>query len=113
MAGGEVTLDRSDGNRPPHEVELAFFRVAQEAVSNAIRHGQPPIRINYSTNPHGAALSVDDAGPGLAKSVFESPAEGHYGLLNMRQRAERIGGLLDVQSRPGGGTRVKLDWRTS
>jgi signal transduction histidine kinase len=45
--------------------------------------------------------------------VFEQPAEGHYGLLNMRQRAEQIGGLLHVQRWPGGGTRVALEWRTT
>ena len=113
MAAGTVMLERSDAVRPPPEVELAFFRVAQEAVSNAIRHGHPPVRIRYSSNASGVSLSVDDTGPGIAPGVFEQPAEGHYGLLNMRQRAEQIGGLLNVQCWPGGGTRVALEWRTT
>ena len=113
MAAGTVMLERSDAVRPPPEVELAFFRVAQEAVSNAIRHGRPPVRIRYSSNASGVSLSVDDTGPGIAPGVFEQPAEGHYGLLNMRQRAEQIGGLLNVQCWPGGGTRVALEWRTT
>ena len=113
MAGGPVTLERSDAIRPPPEVELAFFRVAQEAVSNAIRHGHPPVCIRYSSDGSGVSLAVDDAGPGITPGVFEQPAEGHYGLLNMRQRAEQVGGLLNVQRWPGGGTRVALDWRTS
>lgn len=112
MAAGSVTLERSDAIRPPPEVELAFFRVAQEAVSNAIRHGQPPVWIRYSSNVSGVSLSVDDTGPGIAPGVFEQPTGGHYGLLNMRQRAEQIGGLLNVQRWPGGGTRVALEWRT-
>lgn len=113
MATGTVSLERSDPVRPPPEVELAFFRVAQEAVSNAIRHGEPPVRIRYSSDASGVSLSVDDTGPGIAPGVFEQPAEGHYGLLNMRQRAEQIGGLLNVQRWPGGGTRVALEWRAT
>jgi signal transduction histidine kinase len=113
MAQGPVTLERSDPIRPPPDVELAFFRVAQEAVSNAIRHGHPPVQIRYASDTSGASLSVDDTGPGITPGVFEQPEEGHYGLLNMRQRAEQIGGLLNVQRGPGGGTRVALDWRTS
>ncbi len=112
LAGGPVTLERSDAVRPPSDVELAFFRVAQEAVSNAIRHGHPPVRIRYSSDASGASLAIDDTGPGITPGAIEQPAEGHYGLLNMRQRAEQIGGLLNVERWPQGGTRVALDWRT-
>ena len=49
LAGGEVRLERSDGTRPPADVELAFFRVAQEALSNAVKHGRPPIVVRYAT----------------------------------------------------------------
>ncbi len=65
LAGGEIRLERSDEVRPPREVELAFFRVAQEALSNAARHGKPPIVVRYHATAAGAVLTVDDAGPGI------------------------------------------------
>ncbi|MBA2264230.1 MAG: sensor histidine kinase, partial [Chloroflexi bacterium] len=57
-------------------------------------------------------LAIDDAGPGIAaQAAEEAPQEGHFGLLNMQQRAEQIGALLDVRRWPAGGTRVALEWR--
>jgi signal transduction histidine kinase len=114
LAGGEVRLERSDGTRPPAEVELAFFRVAQEALANAVRHGRPPIVVRYSTTSSGASLSIDDAGPGIEPDVISAAERpGHFGLLNMQQRAEAIGAILDVRRWPSGGTHVALEWRTS
>jgi signal transduction histidine kinase len=112
LAGGEVRLERSDGTRPPADVELAFFRVAQEALSNAVKHGRPPIVVRYSTSTAGASLSIDDAGAGIEPDAGDSAERiGHFGLLNMQQRAEAIGAILDVRRWPAGGTHVKLDWR--
>lgn len=112
LAGGEVRLERSDGSRPPADVELAFFRVAQEALSNAVKHGRPPILVRYSATVGGASLTIDDAGPGIEPDAGETADRGgHFGLLNMQQRAEAIGAILDVRRWPGGGTHVKLDWR--
>jgi signal transduction histidine kinase len=112
LAGGEVRLERSDGTRPPADVELAFFRVAQEALANAVKHGKPPILVRYATTPGGASLSIDDAGPGIEPEAGEgADRAGHFGLLNMQQRAEAIGAILDVRRWPAGGTHVALDWR--
>lgn len=111
LAGGEVRLERGDQIRPPADVELAFFRVAQEALSNAVRHGRPPIVVRYWTSPSGASLSIDDAGGGFDPGRADDAEGGHFGLLNMRQRAEQIGALLDVRRWPSGGTQVALEWR--
>lgn len=112
LAGGEVRLERSDGVRPPPDVELAFFRVAQEALANAARHGKPPIVVRYHATEDGAVLSVDDAGPGIAPGAADlAEHAGRFGLLNMRQRAEQIDAILDVRPWPGGGTHVGLQWR--
>jgi signal transduction histidine kinase len=114
LAGGEVKLERADGTRPPADVELAFFRVAQEALSNAVKHGSPPILVRYATTPGGASLSIDDAGPGIdPEATTTTDRSGHFGLLNMQQRAEAIGAILDVRRWPSGGTHVALDWRAS
>ena len=58
------------------------------------------------------SLSIDDAGPGIEAEAREgATAGGHFGLLNMQQRAEAIGALLDVRRWPSGGTHVSLEWR--
>lgn len=113
LAGGPVKLERSDETRPPANVELAVFRVAQEALTNAIKHGKPPIAVRYDVRTDGrVTLAVDDAGDGIGPDAAEdAPKQGHFGLLNMQQRAEQIGALLDVRRWPAGGTRVALEWR--
>ena len=113
LAGGPVKLERSDASRPPANVELAVFRVAQEALANAIKHGNPPIAVRYDVNADGrVTLAIDDAGSGIGEEAAEeAPRQGHFGLVNMQQRAEQIGGLLDVRRWPTGGTRVALEWR--
>ena len=113
LAGGEVRLERSDPSRPPSAVELAVFRVAQEALANAINHGKAPITVRYHVDEAGhVSLTVDDAGPGIDLEAAEGAlANGHLGVANMRQRAEQIGGLLNIRAWPTGGTHVGLEWR--
>ena len=112
LAGGQVRLERSDGTRPPPDVELAFFRIAQEALSNAVKHGRPPITVRYRCTDGAASLSIDDAGAGIAADAgSQAERDGRFGLLNMQQRAEVIGAILDVRRWPSGGTHVQLDWR--
>jgi signal transduction histidine kinase len=113
LAGGPVKLERSDETRPPANVELAVFRVAQEALTNAIKHGRPPIAVRYDVRTDGrVTLAIDDAGEGIpGEAAEEAPKAGHFGLANMQQRAEQIGALLDVRRWPAGGTRVALEWR--
>lgn len=113
LAGGPVRLERSDASRPPANVELAVFRVAQEALANAVKHGRTPIQVRYDVSADGrVTLAIDDAGSGIEKKAAEeAPRQGHFGLLNMQQRAEQIGALLDVRRWPAGGTRVALEWR--
>jgi len=112
--GEEIRLERSDAARPPAGVELAVFRVAQEAISNAVKHGGAPIVVRYATSASMATLAVDDAGPGLdvGRDTI-APRPGHYGLASMQQRAELIGALLSIRAWPGGGTRVSLEWKAS
>ncbi len=109
---GRITLEHNDGTRLPADVELAIFRVAQEALGNAVRHGAPPIVVRFSVVGGRASLSVDDAGPGIgADAMGAAQQAGHFGLLNMQQRAEQVGALLDIRAWPGGGTHVGLEWR--
>jgi two-component system sensor histidine kinase UhpB len=113
MAGGEVRLERVDPSRPPSAVELAVFRVAQEALANAVKHGKAPITVRYHVDEVGhVSLAVDDAGPGIDPKAAEAAlADGHLGMANMQQRAEQIGALLNIRAWPTGGTHVGLEWR--
>ena len=73
---------------------------------------KPPIVVRYRSTPGGISLAVDDAGPGIADDAPETAEQsGRLGLLNMAQRAEQIGAILDVKRWPGGGTHVALEWR--
>jgi signal transduction histidine kinase len=109
LAGGEVRLERADDARHSPDVELAIFRVAQEALANAVKHGKPPIVVRYRSTPGGISLAIDDAGPGIADDAPETAEKaGRFGLLNMAQRAEQIGAILDVKRWPSGGTHVAL-----
>ena len=110
-SGRRVSLEREDGARPPANVELAVFRVAQEALANALTHGAPPVVVRYASAADHATLSITDQGDGIAPdAAVVARRTGHYGLLNMSQRAEQIGGTIDVRREPGGGTSVGLDW---
>jgi signal transduction histidine kinase len=92
------------GPAPEHQHEL--LRIAQEAVINAVRHAHPStIRIVLLEEPSHWTLSVIDDGQGM-EELPELYARQGFGLTNMRERAQAIGGGFAIQSRPGQGTRV-------
>jgi signal transduction histidine kinase len=107
-----IALDRSvDESRLPADVELAVFRIAQEALSNAVRHGAPPVAVRYRAGSPRVELTVEDCGSGIPDGAAELAEQtGHMGLLNMTQRAEAIGATLKTGRKPDGGTRVSLIW---
>ena len=91
------------------EVELAAFRVAQEAIANAAQHaGASQITLTVAFGERELILSVEDDGAGFAPPQMPDALteEGHFGLVGMRERALLLGGHLDIASRPGEGTRI-------
>jgi len=108
LTGVTVTVAYEGLHRPPPEVELAAFRIAQEAVANAIRHGEPPIVVTYRTTGQRVSLSVDDGGRGFSTAIARG--SGSHGLLNMAQRAEGIGARLELLHRPDRGMHVGVEW---
>lgn len=99
-------------SRLPSEVELALYRIAQEALSNAARHAAAKmVTVELRFAPQAVTLVVEDDGEGFVAP--ESPADlapqGHYGLLGIHERAELIGAQLTLTSEPGAGTRVRVD----
>jgi len=100
--GGGITT----GLKPEHEHEL--LRIAQEAVSNAVRHARPKlIRITMTDETAHWVLAVEDDGRGMEQRPELYAREG-FGLTSMRQRASAIGGEWQIESQPGAGTRVSV-----
>jgi signal transduction histidine kinase len=100
--GGDFTLT---GLKPEHEHEL--LRIAQEALSNAMRHARPSnVRITMTDEPAHWLLAVSDDGVGMEQHA-ELAGEG-FGLTSMQQRAGAIGGEWHIESKPGAGTRVSV-----
>ncbi|HEX5046467.1 MAG TPA: GAF domain-containing sensor histidine kinase [Gammaproteobacteria bacterium] len=94
------------GLPPEHEHEL--LRIAQEAVSNAVRHGKPQtVRLAMLDEETHWVLSVADDGCGLQQPPELSAQEG-FGLASMRERAHAIGGEWHIDSALGAGTRVSV-----
>jgi signal transduction histidine kinase len=99
-------LGIATGLRPEHEHEL--LRIAQEAVSNAVRHARPHrVSISLTEQPPHWVLAVADDGVGMEQGPELSAQQG-FGLSSMRQRAGAIGGEWQIESEPGRGTRVSV-----
>src|SRR5947209_2694724 len=99
----------------PPGTEREILRVAQEAIHNVKKHAAAStVNVQLEYGPGEIALEIRDNGRGFAADQVsrngkgpESP-HGHYGLTGMRERAEVIGGSLEVTSEPGAGTTVRL-----
>ena len=102
---GVECVRRIDPDLPPlgPDEELAVYRVAQEAITNAVRHGEPSrIELHLARDDGAVALHVLDDGRGIT-----GPQEG-AGLTGMRERALMIGADLEIEARRGGGAAVHL-----
>ena len=97
---------QGEGLAPEHQHEL--LRIAQEAVSNALRHAHPArVIIVLTEDTTHWSLAVRDDGRGMTL-MPELYAQQGYGLANMRERAGAIGGRFEITSKPGEGTRVEV-----
>ena len=106
-AGVNVRLLTEDWRRLSAIAEEALYRIAQEALNNALKHsGASMVTIILSGNPDGADLEVNDNGIGFDPESVKR--KGGIGLLSMQQRAERLGGGLTIRSAPGEGTSITV-----
>lgn len=110
---GDLDVDfmlLGEEHRLSREVELSLYRIAQEALNNVLHHAQAKHAIVSLQFDKEIRLEVSDDGIGF--TVPNSPTEfapsGHFGFLGMRERADLIGGRLDVQSELGKGTRLAV-----
>ena len=93
----------------PADVEYNLLRIAQEAVSNSVKHsGARMVEVALDCTPDVVRLSVKDDGSGFSKDGNGTALPGHYGLIGMKERATQIGADLQLASEPGRGTTVSV-----
>jgi signal transduction histidine kinase len=100
---------RGDEAALPPDVQLAFYRVAQESINNILKHGNASqVVVSLWRAPAQVILIVRDNGKGFDPDAAYSG----FGLIGMRERAASIGAMHSIKSRIGKGTRVRLVWDT-
>jgi two-component system nitrate/nitrite sensor histidine kinase NarX len=95
----------------PAEVQVAIYRVCQEALNNVAKHSRAgSVEIDLKQEDALIELSIRDDGQGFDPGLSPS---GHYGLSMMQERAEAAGAFLSITSRPGQGTEITIRWKGS
>jgi PAS domain S-box-containing protein len=95
----------------PGDAAIASFRAAQEALTNVVRHAQAQhVWIELSQSDSVLELMVRDDGVGfdVTRIRQQAASRGHLGLLGMKERVQILGGNLEVDSKPGFGTRIRI-----
>ena len=110
----EISLDIQDGLngfRLRQETRLTLFRIYQETLNNIARHAHASrVEIRVTKDDRQVTLEIEDNGQGfdLPRDWLDLARTGHLGLVGMRERAQAIGGRVEIESRPGKGTRVRV-----
>lgn len=108
----EVILDiQGPESRLEPAIELALYRIAQEALRNVARHSQAKTaHVSLHSGARGSAITIEDDGQGfIVPARFEELAQrGHFGLMGMMERAERVGARFHVKLILEKGTTIKI-----
>lgn len=105
----EIKARGLDGGRLPEELEIAVYRVVQQAVTNAIQHAQASrIDVELIWEGHELTFSVTDDGIGFEPDKIEArPALGHFGLVNLKDRIDGLNGTIEIASEPSKGSSIR------
>lgn len=111
--GAKISI-RSAGDlaRVPDFIAGNLLLVVQEALHNALRHGDPEnvtIEITTLDHPDRIALTITDDGSGFVPGEQLGVIDGHFGIQGMRERLERLEGSFTIRSAPGGGTVIHAE----
>lgn len=94
----------------PADVEYNLLRIAQEAVSNSVKHSRArSIEVALRSTARSLRLSIRDDGEGFTAYNGGAATPGHYGLVGMKERASHIGAHFELASEPGRGTMVSVE----
>jgi two-component system nitrate/nitrite sensor histidine kinase NarX len=105
-----VTVNVIGKGALPAEAQVAFYRLCQEGLNNIAKHSKAKrvdIQLQYGSSDGAVALRIHDDGRGF--DATKTPS-GHYGLSIMRERAEAVGAVLSIESRPGQGADLAMRW---
>jgi PAS domain S-box-containing protein len=106
--GVMARLQVNQAAKLPPQVEKEFYHIAIEALNNTLKHAQATtVTINIECNTQEIKLEIMDNGLGFALNGLEH--QGGMGLLSMRERAERLGGQLTIETQPGAGVQIKVE----
>jgi len=116
-SGVSMQLDADDavlpaGVRLPPDLEIACFRVVQESVTNALRHGAANnMHVRFERSDGRVRMTIRDDGRGFdpITTLDEAAARGHLGVVGMRERVRARSGKFELNSEPGGGTTVAVE----
>jgi signal transduction histidine kinase len=105
-----TVIEQGSSHRLAPAVEVAFFRIAQEALANAAKYAQArKAVVKLDTTDASICLVVEDDGRGFDPTAIRQPVREHgWGLMIMRERAAAVGARLRVESEPGRGTQVAV-----
>ena len=108
--GIQTHFDRPDESFPtPTGADFQLLRISQEALANIRRHANASEAwITLVAHSDAVELAVRDDGQGIEQPADSDNGTGHHGLQVMRERAESLGGTLDVTSEPGEGTEIRV-----
>jgi signal transduction histidine kinase len=99
---GEDTFEPAAG--------VHLLRVVQEALSNSRKHGSARnLKVRIGLNQTRAHVTITDDGVGFDRDGLGGVGDSHFGLAFMRERLQQIGGSMDIDSKPGAGTVLRLD----
>ncbi len=105
----ELVLQEIGSCSLPVSVEQDLFRIAQEALRNAVKHAYArKIVVTVTVRPESVELCVKDDGRGFDPEALMTDGGRSFGLIGLRERAKRIKGGLEIVSQPGAGTQVRV-----
>ncbi len=110
-AGIKIQIKTNGETQQLSEIfEENLLRIGQEAITNAVKHsGANTIKLELEFSPQKVVLQIGDDGKGFTPENCAGPNEGHFGLLGIRERAQRMGGEASIASTPGAGTSIRVE----
>jgi PAS domain S-box-containing protein len=107
--GLEHTIEDRLDREPPAEAAVTIFRICQEALANVHKHARAAnVTISLTESSSGVLTRVSDDGVGIDEPDDLRPGPDHFGVIEMRERAETVGGWWSMRRRNEGGTTVEF-----